>query len=52
MALLTEIRLYVNSGLGLYLVKNIVEAHKGELQFVNMNPGLRVIISFKEEDKA
>ncbi len=39
-------------GLGLYLVKNIVEAHKGELQFVNMNPGLRVIISFKEEDKA
>lgn len=37
-------------GLGLYLVKNIVEAHKGELQFVNMNPGLRVIISVKEED--
>lgn len=38
-------------GLGLYLVKNIVEAHAGKLQFVNMNPGLRVIISLKEEAK-
>lgn len=36
-------------GLGLYLVKNIVLAHKGELEFVNMNPGLRVIISLKDE---
>jgi signal transduction histidine kinase len=33
-------------GLGLYLVNNIVQAHKGELEFVNMNPGLRVIIKF------
>lgn len=33
-------------GLGLYLVKNIVEAHRAELVFVNMKPGLRVIIKF------
>jgi signal transduction histidine kinase len=33
-------------GLGLYLVNNIVLAHKGELGFVNMYPGLRVIIKF------
>jgi signal transduction histidine kinase len=31
-------------GLGLYLVKNIIRAHNGEISFVNMNPGLRVII--------
>ena len=33
-------------GLGLYLVKNIVEAHRAELIFINMNPGLRVVIKF------
>ena len=33
-------------GLGLYLVKNIIDAHKGNLAFVNMYPGLRVIIKF------
>ncbi len=31
-------------GLGLYLVKNIIDAHDGEINFINMNPGLRVII--------
>jgi signal transduction histidine kinase len=33
-------------GLGLYLVKNIVEAHRAELIFINMKPGLRVVIKF------
>ncbi len=33
-------------GLGLYLVKNIITAHRAELNFVNMSPGLRVIIKF------
>jgi signal transduction histidine kinase len=33
-------------GLGLYLVNNIVQAHKGQLEFVNMYPGLRVILKF------
>jgi signal transduction histidine kinase len=31
-------------GLGLYLVKNIINAHNGEISFINMHPGLRVII--------
>lgn len=35
-------------GLGLYLVKNIIEAHKCNLEFVNMHPGLRVIIDFNK----
>lgn len=33
-------------GLGLYLVSNIIAAHKGEIEFINMHPGLRVIIRF------
>lgn len=36
-------------GLGLYLVKNIVHAHKGKLEFLNLNPGLRVIISLSNQ---
>jgi len=33
-------------GLGLYLVQNIVDAHRAELLFINMKPGLRVVIKF------
>jgi signal transduction histidine kinase len=39
-------------GLGLYLVKNIIDAHHGELLFQNLHPGFRVIISLKTDHNA
>lgn len=38
-------------GLGLYLVKNIIEAHKGKLIIENMHPGLRVIIKLTHSEQ-
>ena len=38
-------------GLGLYLVKNIMEAHRGSLEFENANPGLRVILRFQNSEQ-
>ena len=39
-------RSYPGSGLGLSLVKVVVEFHKGNLTFIDNNPGLKVLVEF------
>ena len=39
-------RSYPGSGLGLSLVKVVVEFHRGNLTFIDNNPGLKVLVEF------